>query len=160
MNQATKWAWEVRLGIVAPILTVGGVLVGVWQFLEGQERSTRLEYELLARESAIEFQRQLWLEQLDTYRRVADIAGSIAARHDQTERLEELTREFLEVYWGVMMFVADDQVEVAMIEFYQEVRDYRSGWGSADLLKVKANRLVEACRASTERRWKEIGDAS
>lgn len=156
MDEAAKRRWDVQLGLIAPVLTIAGVLVGVWQFLEGQERTVRLENELLSRQSAIEFRRQLWLEQLETYRRVSGIAGRIAAEHDRSEVLDELTREFLALYWGAMIFVEDEAVELAMIDFYQEVRDYRNGWSNSDRLKRQASALVEACRASTEAGWRRI----
>ena len=158
MDESTKRRWDVRLGIVAPTLTVVAILVGVWQFVEGQNSATRLEYKLLARQSEIDFRRQLWTRQLENYQTIAEIAGSIAANHDRPAVLEDLSRKFLEMYWGAMIFVEDDEVEQAMIDFFHEVHDYQTGWGDADKLKIKASSLVSACRASSDAGWKRITD--
>ena len=128
MDEGTKRRWDIRLGIVAPLLTVVAILVGVWQFIEGQQNTTRLEYNLLAKQSAIDFERRLWIEQLETYDEIAKTAGAIAAYYDSPDRLNELTGEFLSLYWGAMILVEDDSVEDAMITFYLEVQDYRDGW--------------------------------
>ncbi len=70
MDEEAKRKWDVSLGIVVPILTVAGLLVGVWQFNRGEENKTRLEYELLDRKDKIDFQRKLWLERLSTYTQI------------------------------------------------------------------------------------------
>ena len=43
MDEASKRKWDVALGVLAPILTVVGLLVGVWQFNRGEINRTNLE---------------------------------------------------------------------------------------------------------------------
>jgi hypothetical protein len=68
MDEAGKRQWDVWLGIVAPILTVAGILVGVWQFNRGENNRVKLENELVIKKDTVEFQRKLWLNRLETYK--------------------------------------------------------------------------------------------
>jgi hypothetical protein len=67
------------LGIAAPLLTVAGLLVGVWEFNRGERNRVVLENQLLLQKDTIEFQRKLWLEKLDAYRALVILAGKIAS---------------------------------------------------------------------------------
>lgn len=150
MNEESKRRWDLRLGIVAPILTVAGLLTGVWQFNRGEENRTKLEYQLLDRKDKIEFQRKLWLERLSTYKTIAEQAGKIATTEKTDKRFKEFVRGFDASYWGLMIFVEDAAVEQAMIDFHVEVVDYQAGKSNADKLKLRADELVKACRKSVE----------
>jgi len=159
MNEDQKRKWDVSLGIVAPILTVAGILVGVWTFIEGEQNRTRLEYEMLARQSAVDFQRTLWKEQLDTYREISKLAGQIAAHDGDSARFKQLVNEFHTLYWGTMILIEDVLVEEKLVEFNVEIRDYLTGRSQPERLKTRAKRLVEACRESSEREWRKISDS-
>ena len=77
MDESTKRVWDVWLGFIAPILTVVGILIGIWQFNSGEENKARLEHELVTQKDNIDFHRKLWLEQVSTYRSIAELAGKI-----------------------------------------------------------------------------------
>src|SRR5579859_4423065 len=105
MDEESKRRWDVALGIIAPILTVIGLLVGVWQFNRGEENKTRLEYQLLAQKDEIDFKRKLWLERLSTYKSIAEQAGKIATADKADKSFKELVHTFDVSYWGMMIFV-------------------------------------------------------
>src|ERR1700744_5342038 len=94
MNEETKRSWDVGLSIAAPILTVAGLLVGVWQFNQGEENKTKLEYRLLAEKDKIDFQRKLWLERLSTYKSIAEQAGKIATTDKDDKSFKGLVQTF------------------------------------------------------------------
>ena len=150
MNEESKRTWDVRLGIVAPILTVITILVGVWQFNRGEENRTKLEYQLLEKKDKIEFQRKLWLERLSTYKAIAEQAGKIATSDKKDKQFKGLVQAFDASYWGMMIFVEDPGVERAMIDFHVELVDYQQGRSDGDKLKARADELVKACRKSVE----------
>jgi hypothetical protein len=145
MDEESKRRWDVALGIIAPILTVIGLLVGVWQFNKGEENKTRLEYQLLAQKDKLDFERKLWLERLGTYKSIAEQAGNIATTDETDKTFKGLVQAYDASYWGMMIFVEDSDVEKAMIDFHVEVVDY-----DGDKLKLRANELVKACRKSVE----------
>jgi hypothetical protein len=151
MNEETKRDWDVGLGIAGPILTVGGILVGVWQFNAGERNKVELEHELVKQQDEIEFKRKLWLDRLNTYRSVAELAGKITANTEDSKSKDYIS-EFTAAYWGTMILVEDGAVEKAMKDFYFEILDYQSGWSDLNRLKIRADLLIKACRKSVEQR--------
>jgi hypothetical protein len=151
MDEERKRDWDIRLGIAGPLLTVSGILVGVWQFNAGERNKVELQYELVKQQDDVEFRRKLWLERLNAYRSVAELAGKIAANADDP-KFKDYIRDFTAAYWGTMIFVEDDAVETAMKEFYFEVLDYQNGWSDLARLKIRADLLIKACRRSAEQR--------
>jgi hypothetical protein len=148
MNEESKRRWDVGLGIVAPILTVLGLLVGVWQFNRGEENKIRLEYCLIEKKDKVDFQRKLWLERLSTYKSIAEQAGKIATTEKDDKKFKDLVQAFDASYWGMMIFVEDPVVEKAMIDFHVEVVDYQKGQSDGNKLKLRADELVKSCRKS------------
>jgi hypothetical protein len=154
VDEARKRYWDVALGIVAPLVTVAGVLVGVWQFNTGERNKVRLENELQTRKDVVEFQRKLWLEKLDACRRMVTLAGKIAAAADQHDGHpsakpaidDDVWRVFTAAYWGQGLFMEDKVVTESLREFYDTVRDFRDDWAKGGTVKVKANALANACR--------------
>jgi hypothetical protein len=160
MNEATKRRWDVRLGIAAPVLTVIGILVGVWQFNAGEEDRRKLQEAATLHKDAMEFRRKLWLERLDAYRSVAALSGKIVAQAESDksdEQFKQAVREFTAAYWGTMILVEDQDVEKAMVNFYLELVNFQGNWDTLDRsqsplsrLKIRADQLIKACRNSTE----------
>lgn len=148
MDEGSKRSWDVWLGIVAPVLTIVGILVGVWQFSRGEENRTNLEYQLLARKDKIEFQRKLWLERLSAYKSIAEQAGKIATTDKKDKSFRQLVHDFDAEYWGTMILVEDPEVEKAMIDFHLELLDYQKGQSDENKVKLRADELVKACRKS------------
>jgi len=114
----------------------------------GELNKTKLENELLIKKDEIAFQRQLWLERLATYRKIAEVAGAVIANVSDKKKMEESVLQFTSLYWGAMILVKDKNVEQAMINFSVELKDYQNEWSDLDRLKIKANDLIEACRKS------------
>jgi hypothetical protein len=152
MSEESKRKPDLWLSLVAPVLTVAGLLVGVWQFNRGEENKTRLEQSLIAKKDDVEFQRKLWLDRVTTYRTMGEIVGKIVAHPANDTKLAELSEEFNGAYWGLMILVEDKQVEKAMIQFHDEIDDYRKGRSDAERLKKRADQLLEVCRKSIEER--------
>jgi hypothetical protein len=154
MTEEAKRSWDVWLGVVAPLVTVAGLLVGVWQFNRGEENKTHLEYSLIAQKDTLEFQRKLWLDRVSTYRSVAEIVGKIAAHPTKDAKLQELKESFDGAYWGLMILVENKDVEKAMIQFHDEIDDFQKGRSDADRVKQRADQLLAICRKSIEERPK------
>ncbi len=147
MDEDRKRWWDVRLGIVTPILTVIGILIGVWQFNAGENNRRREAAAAEEQRDTIAFKRRLWQEKLDTYQKITELAGKIVTTSGQEQ--VGAYKEFQAAYWGAMVLVEDQPVEAAMIAFDKEYRDLKSGWvKDHDRLKVRADVLAKACRAS------------
>jgi hypothetical protein len=148
MDEERKRSWEVGLGIVAPVLTVAGLLLGVWQFNRGEENKTKLEYQLIEKRDKVDFQRKLWLERLSTYKSIAEQAGKIASTDKSDKRFKQYVADFDSSYWGLLTLVDDPEVEKAMKDFHVDLTDYQKGRGDEDQIKRRAVELVTACRKS------------
>ncbi|MBB4189286.1 hypothetical protein GGE07_005968 [Sinorhizobium terangae] len=140
MDDRQKWYWDLGFKIVGPLLTVAGILVGVWQFNIGEERKAIYEHA-----SA------LWLKRLDTYSDVAKLAGSIAAAPGGQPAQSDINA-FLAAYWGDMILVEDTEVERTMIAFRTEIEDFKRGRSNTDRLKQRADHLMKSLRQSLEAR--------
>ncbi|MFM0557730.1 hypothetical protein P0D69_43360 [Paraburkholderia sediminicola] len=161
MDEDKKRNWDVWLAALAPVITVAGILVGVWQFNAGERNRVVLENELLTKKDEIEFHRKLWLEKLDTYRSIVTLAGKIAAAtdsgHVDQKNFNVLISQLVAAYWGQSIFVEDSDVADALGDFYRAADSYRSGWSGTGQskdskpLKIKADRLAQACKASIAR---------
>jgi hypothetical protein len=151
MTEDRKRVWDLVLGIAAPMLTVAGLLVGVWQFNRGEENKARLESNLLRDRDNLEYRRKLLDQRLSVYHNVVDLAGRIAAHEARDKKLGELTESFMTQYWGLMILVEAKDVEKAMINFHDEILDYQQQHSDSDRLRIRADQLVKACRNSLER---------
>ena len=149
MDESAKRVWDVWLGFIAPIVTVVGILVGIWQFSASEEHKARLEHDLVKDKDNIDFRRKLWLEQISTYRSIAELAGKIVA-HAGDDKFEDLSKDFVATYWGTMILVEDHNVETAMIDFSVAIGDFKVGWIDEKTLKDHADVLIKACRHSEE----------
>jgi hypothetical protein len=156
VDEDKKRAWDVALGIVTPIVTIVGLLIGVWQFNAGEANKVKLEYDSAEHKDRIEFRRRLWTERLSTYRAVAELAGRIVAASDDRKSFDTLARQFTALYWGTSVIAEDKPVEQAMIDFNLALHDFRAGTLDANGLKKSAFVLLKACQASERRRDPEL----
>ena len=148
MTEDQKRRWDAYLGLVAPLLTVAAILIGVWQFNEGEENRRQLEETSAYQKDDIEFRRKLWLEQLESCRKIADIAGVIASSSSTETARSEAISHFRASYWGAMIINEDKRVETAMIDLEAELRDLSHGDSDGMRVKVRVASLGSACRTS------------
>lgn len=153
MNEESYRKWDLGVKIIAPILTVIGLLVGIWQFTKGQAAQLEREYKLLAENDRLEFKHRMWEKQLDVYTKISNVVGRIAAGNQQKGELQKDIDQFYNLYWGDMIYVEDSAVEKAMIEFHVEIQDYLKGIGTKDRLKIRAKQLIDVCRESSRNQW-------
>ncbi len=115
----------------------------VWQFNMGEKQRQQQQ----AHEDEIDFQWRAWLERINVYRSVAELAGKVIVHISDRSR-EGAIRDFKAAYWGTMILVEDKEVEKSMVNFYVEIQDYEKGWSTLDRLKVRDDELIKACQKS------------
>lgn len=145
--------WDLTIKTIAPIITVLGLLVGVWQFTRGQSAQLEREYKLLEEKDRIEFKQRTWAKQVEVYTKVSNVVGRIAAEDLSDDELKKTIGQFYTLYWGDMLYVEDEAVEQAMIDFHVEIQDYLKEIGNRDRLKVRAKQLIEVSRQSSRNHW-------
>ena len=151
MDETRKRRWDVGLGILGSLATVAAILVGVWQFNEGQRSRTELEYRLLNKKDLLDTKRQLWLERINAYRSIAEISGRLVTHIDDPAQLRPAVMDFKRAFWGTMILVEEPSVEKAMIDLRLELDDLEKGWSTPERVTKAAKALLTACRASAEK---------
>jgi hypothetical protein len=143
MDQNKKQTWDIWLGVIGRILTAATILIGVWRFNVGQKDRQQEQIH----QEEIDFQRRAWLERMNAYRSVAELAGKVIAHIDDNKGKDSI-RDFEAAYWGTMILVEDKAVEKSMVDFFVEIEDYEKGWSTVDRLKVRDDDLIKACQQS------------
>lgn len=128
--------------IIGITLTVATIIVGIYQYIHELDHQKRME-----------FKREVWKKQLDTYSRVCRYSGAIAA-NQKGEEFQKNINEFRSLYWGEMVLIEDKEVIGAMNGFYEAIDDYHpEDYRTTNSLKQKALVLARACKASSKRTW-------
>jgi hypothetical protein len=153
MNEETHRKWDIGLKVAAPIITVLGLLVGVWQYTHEQKEQLVRQYKLIAENDRLEFKRRLWEKQLETYLHISNIVGKIAGGDQSEKEFKESINQFNTAYWGAMIYAEDAAVEKAMIEFNLEIQDYLNKESDKTRLKQRALAVVQACKQSSRNQW-------
>lgn len=144
MDEAINRRWDVGLRIVAPMIAIAGILVGLWQFMTEESRRAELDFE-----------RRLWLQELEAYRTLAaDIGAIVSALSDDEKIVDEDqfaagTQRFRAAFWGYLLLLDQPDVEREIIEFHNELRDFSHGWSNSLLLKRQATSLLAVCRRAS-----------
>ena len=147
MEESTKRTWDVALGITVPLIAVGGLVLGAWQFSHKLSEDARLDFE-----------RRLWLADRDACITLSDLVGKVVAAIGpedaaaNEDRLEENAAAFEEAYWGPVLLLDDPEIEAATISFRNALDDFRGGWARSIAVKRSATDLIVACRRATRDR--------
>ena len=146
---------------VAPLLTVAGILLGVWQFHAGARETAEREREAAQREDVQEFRREVWREQLAVVRRIGATVGGVTSAIESGPQFDTAVQEFEALYWGPAIFVRDTTVERTLHDFHLGIIDLRAGReDGANRLRELGEAVVEASRLSLQREWRELGAAA
>jgi hypothetical protein len=155
MTEESYRKWDLAVKVVAPILTVAGIIIGVWQFSRDQSAQLERQYALIAQNDRLEFKRKTWEKQLEVYSKIGDVVGRIAGADLSKDKLLREVEQFDSLYWGNMIHVEDSAVEQAMIGFHVEIADFLRGISTKDKLKVRGDFLIKACQESSKKGWFE-----
>lgn len=153
MNEERHRKWDITIKAVAPIVTVLGLFVGIWQFTRSQSAQLEREYALLGEKDRLEYKRRTWEKQAEVYTKVSNVVGRIASQDLTETELNKLLTEFYSLYWGDMIYVEDKKVEDAMKDFHLEIQDYLKHISDRDRVKIRAKMLVDAFRESSKNQW-------
>jgi len=109
------------------------------------------QIKLLIENGRLEFKHQQWEKQLDVYLKISYVVGQIVAGHLRRDELKNAIDGFYSMYWGGLIYVKDDDVEQAMINFHFEIHDYLEGIGTQDKLKLRADSLIKTIQKSSKK---------
>src|SRR5215469_14587801 len=116
MTEKNYPIFELIIRIIGAVVTVAGVLIGIYQYSDQKAHNDELE-----------FRRKMWEKRADAYSDIGNIVASIVTNNVDTS-LQRLNTEFLKRYWGTLVLVEDSLVEQSMIKFKNEVNDKLKGY--------------------------------
>jgi hypothetical protein len=133
--------------LITPLITIFGLLIGIWQFNRQQSFNEKLE-----------FKRKMWEKQLDAYTQISDNVSKIIIENDRN-RLDSLSRKYEELYWGKLPLFTDKNVHYSMKEFREILQDHLNGiknLNDGNLLKKSGYKLINNCQKSIHDSWIEL----
>ena len=144
MDEERKRLWDVWLGILGPILTVVGLLVGVWQFNRGEHNRVILENELVTKKDQVDFQRRLWQ---NSTRNIpfADHAcwkdrGAGGRERAEKPGARQPVAELTAADWSQSIFVENDDVAGHLKGFLHDSQGLSRGLGKFQCLEAQGQR--------------------
>ena len=162
---------DMWIKIITPIVTVGGILVGIWQFIKSkrnlqnkelEQRKFEMEKMLLNNESnAIAKFKEF---QLAKYTEASEIISRIIYTDNyETEDFKSDVKRFWQLYWVELSSVEDLQVESAMVFLGKHIKTLEekefSGVNEEEKKKLRnlGYDVAQAIKKSS-RTWEMPGD--
>lgn len=117
--------------ILTPILTIAGIIVGVWQFNKGQSILQKKElqqrqFELKKMLVGNQFEAIAKFKELQSvkYKEAAEtISNIIYSDNYQSDEFKKYLKRFWQLYWVELSAVEDGKVESAMVKLGHFVED-------------------------------------
>jgi hypothetical protein len=133
-DQYRKWDTLIK-GVITPIIAVVTVLVGVYQYTDGQARALEKEYEL----KKIERQDKLREEKTALYKETRQTLSFLSTNTDvATDLYKAKKTRFWELYWGDLAAVETPQVESLMVKFGQALNSLPEAESEPEKEEIKA----------------------
>jgi hypothetical protein len=114
---------ELVIKIIGPIITVTGILIGVWQFNKGQRNMQikeleQRQFELKKMQIGNQFEAIAKFKELQSkkYTEATEVISNIIYTDNyQSDDFKKSLRRFWQLYWVELSAVEDSQVETAMV---------------------------------------------
>ena len=131
--------------LLPSILTIGGVLTGIWQFnAEQNHRDKDL------------FRQKIWEKKLEFYEKLGNATANVVNSTSDSIAFESAILEFNNLYWGVLPMIQDENVEKSIIRFNSEIRYFKRLESSVDELRKRGYRVMTECKSSLDTSWEKL----
>ncbi len=137
--------WDIILKIAGALAVTVGIIIGLWQYEATTER---------------QFKEKFWEQQLNLYLEASKAAATLATipkiEEDPIKKLErdKAQTRFWQLYYGELALIEDKDVEQAMIEFGNCLRQYEIDNCDPHELRGKSLKLASMCRQSIGKSWR------
>ncbi len=112
-DQHRKWDILIK-GVITPIIAVITVLVGIYQYTDGQQKSIEKEYQL----RKLERQEKMLETKTALYKETRQILSYLSTHNEfDSQTFKSKKDRFWELYWGDLAAVESDAVEHLMVRF-------------------------------------------
>ena len=122
-------------------------MASVCIYLDGNKATLEREYDLLAIQRTIEYERQLWEEMRTAYGVFATVLGRMAAELDARGDISEKARQdFSGTYWGTLQpLLISREVELEVVRLRNDLRDLAAGRSVQDKIRRRIVRILRLC---------------
>ncbi len=160
LKRSNSW-WD-RLdrnaALLTVLITVISLCVGVYQFTRSQEANRKQLTQQAAQEEAArkeQLKRAYWEEQKKIYEEASNYAAVIA----NANSLKDVVRErggFWVLYWGKMSLLEHTEVESAMVEFGEALKQWETTAKKPQAIENLSYRLAHCMRQSLSETWSPV----
>ncbi len=120
---------DLTIKVIAPIITVAGILIGIWQFNKGQEslQTKELEqrqFELKKMQIGNQFEAIAKFKELQSIKyteATETISNIIYTDNYQSDDFKKNLKRFWQLYWVELSAVEDGDVESAMVKLGKHI---------------------------------------
>lgn len=151
MEENTHRKWDVAIQLFGSILTLVGILIGVWQFNAGQKENLHVEDKLMKSRDSLETVNKLWEQKITVYAEIGTAVGGILASTGK-DSIDGYIKNYLILYYGKAIIVQDSIVRKKMNGFRTEIYHFLNNNSSEEKLKAKGRALGDAIRQSIRKK--------
>jgi hypothetical protein len=117
--------------IISPLITISGILIGVWQFNQGQKNLQEKEleqrrFELTKMQVGSEFEAIAKFKEIQSakYREATEIISNIIYTENyQSPEFKKYLKRFWQLYWVELSAVEDENAESAMVSLGDYIKE-------------------------------------
>ena len=157
---AEETKWRIRSSQVATFVTLVGLIAGGFKFLDQRDKSLKAQArtdQIRAETAKRESQKPFLERQLNTCFETVKAVGQLAAENEPgtavtPEEHAKTATQFWMQYHGVLSVVENKDVEAAMVQLGNAIRECEKKHQKCDL-QSPANQLAHACRELVLTGW-------
>lgn len=150
VNRPPKSWIETSEKIITLFIAVSTILFSVYKFHAERKSILEQEYGLIETNEKNNFNRELWNRRINSYTVICNCVSDVILSLDNREKLIESFNNYNKAYYGEGILVSDTAVDLAMIEFKDEVEEYLeySDVSTKNTIRKLGLELNDACKVS------------
>ncbi len=147
--------WDILIkGIVTPVIAVGTIWFGVYQYFDRHKQSLETEYML----KRMDRKEKLLDDKTSLYKETVDVV-SFLANNDTISAIKASRRSrFWELYWGGLAAVESPEIESLMVQFGEllTIRENQSDPDKRDSISMDMKRISYRIATKTDAELKQL----
>lgn len=135
MTEEQHRKWDILIkGVITPIIAIITVMVGIYQYTDGQQKSIEKEYQL----KKLERQEKMLEAKTALYKETRQILSFLSTHDDFDSQIFKSKKErFWELYWGDLAAVESIDVERLMVRFGNYIEQLEKQAGNENVASLQ-----------------------
>jgi hypothetical protein len=164
MDEKTHRTIDAAVKILAILGSCFAFFFGMHQYFAEETKLLEQKIDAERVENRAEFERNLFIRQLDTLEKITESATKVAvAIHAKDDARAQALTQYECIYWEHFLLINNEKLMLAMDVLRDEIEQYEKGYiplqglSPEDLVKKRAHEVVIASRRVVEELRKETG---